>query len=337
MLSLHDRSRVTRLDDYTCLITCVLALFSAVQVVAINTYKMDLLCGKEISLDDENIYTGIVRFRFSTFLESNKNCCFILSSTISANHISFYFSSLKIGPSCDNGYLVAQDGKFLASAKIRGFPDRLCGDDVSVVAADRYYSWGSNVRFQFIGTEKTQLNAGFEIVFTSFDDGPCTNDHYRCDNGHCIMSDLRCSGLDPCGDGSDCKPEGLSGGHIAGIAIGCFIGLLMIIFLIIFLFCCRKKSICRGSTSNTRSYTARVAFRNQSRHLEPNSGDGNQTATPDPVLFMYGMEIFDHPPPYEQVVNEGGYAFPSGSDFVFKDLPTYEEATTGEISVSVNK
>ncbi|KAL3860482.1 hypothetical protein ACJMK2_010604 [Sinanodonta woodiana] len=323
---------MTRHDHYTCLITCVFALFSSVQVAAISTYKMDLLCGREISLELENIYTGIVRFRFSSYLESNKNCSFILSAEISSNHISFYFASLNIGPTSDYGYLVAQDGRFQSSAKIKGFPEKLCGYEVSAVAANRYFSWGSTVRFQFVGTERTPLSAGFDIVFTRFDDSPCSDNYYKCDNGHCIMSDLRCSGSDPCGDGSDCKPEGLSGGQTAGIAIGSFIGLLMIIFVVIFLFCCRKKSNFRRG-----SYTARVAFGTQARQPVSNTGDGNQTSTADPVVYLYGQGISDLPPPYEQVVNEGGSVFPSGSDFVFKDLPTYEEATAGQTGFGENK
>ncbi|KAL3879503.1 hypothetical protein ACJMK2_031799 [Sinanodonta woodiana] len=337
MLALENEYRIARKDHYTCLLTCIFALFSAIQVAAINTYNMDLKCEEEISLVQENVHTGIVRFRFSRYMESKKDCSIILSSWFVESRISFYFTNLKIGPTCEYGFLKAQDGRSPASFRIRGFPEKLCGDDVSAVEDNRYFSWGSNLRLQFKGTEKTPLNAGFDIVFTTFDDGACNDHHYRCDNGHCIMENLKCSGLDPCGDGSDCKPEGLSGGQIAGILIGCFFGLLMTIFLLIFWFCCRKKLGLRGSTSNTRSYTARVAFGDQSRQLDSNSGDATQTTAPDPMVFMFGPGISYPPPPYEQVVYEGGSAFPNGSDFVFKDLPTYEEATAGDIGMRVNK
>ncbi|KAK3577015.1 hypothetical protein CHS0354_003078 [Potamilus streckersoni] len=335
MLALDYQYRMARQDHYTCLITCVLALFSVLQVSAINKYKMDLKCGEEISLVQEKVHTGIIRFRFSSYLESNKDCFIIFTSWFSENRISFYFTNLKIGPTCDYGYLKAQDGRYSSSVKIRGFPERLCGDDVSAVQENRYFSLGSNIGLQFKGTDQTPLNAGFDIVFATFEDGACRDYYYRCDNGHCIMKNLRCSGLDPCGDGSDCKP--LSEGHIAGIAIGCCFGLLITIFLVIFLFCCRKKLRLRGSTFATRSCTERVAFEDQSRHLGSNSGDANQTTTPDPVVFMYGPGICYLPPPYEEVVYEMGSAFLSGPEFVFKDLPTYEEATSVDIGISVIK
>ncbi|XP_067651710.1 neuropilin and tolloid-like protein 2 [Haliotis asinina] len=104
------------------------------------------------------------------------------------------------------------------------------GDCGTVVRTRTYQTSGNTVTFKF-KTDSTFQYGQFDILITSFntaDNGTCSASRFVCDNDLCISNSLTCNGYNDCGDDSDeiydCR---LSGGAIAGIAVG------VIVFLVI--------------------------------------------------------------------------------------------------------
>lgn len=69
--------------------------------------------------------------------------------------------------------------------------------------------------------------------------GPCASNEYTCNNQRCINENLRCSGLDHCGDGT--RPCLLTAEAMAGIAVGGALLLIIIIAVIVFCVCRHKR------------------------------------------------------------------------------------------------
>lgn len=73
--------------------------------------------------------------------------------------------------------------------------------------------------------------------------GSCSHDEFKCSNGYCILSNMKCDGFNNCGDDSDekhCAGTGLSIAAIVGIAVGGAAGLALLICLVVFV-CYKRK------------------------------------------------------------------------------------------------
>ena len=69
--------------------------------------------------------------------------------------------------------------------------------------------------------------------------GPCQSNEYTCNNQRCIHENLRCSGYDLCGDGTN--PCLLTGEAITGLAVGGGLLVVIIIALVVFFVCRRRR------------------------------------------------------------------------------------------------
>ncbi|KAL3860652.1 hypothetical protein ACJMK2_010746 [Sinanodonta woodiana] len=111
----------------------------------------------------------------------------------------------------------------------------LCG---KYVPKKSYHTYSSYMTFGFkTGSSSYQ---SFEAIITPYHEGQCFKDEYKCNNGYCVASSLRCDGYNNCGDNSDeknCKFL-LTIGAIVGIVVGCVAFIAIIIGFVICCCCC---------------------------------------------------------------------------------------------------
>ncbi|KAK3085410.1 hypothetical protein FSP39_002905 [Pinctada imbricata] len=133
--------------------------------------------------------------------------------------------------------LLAIDGIDRTSARyLAGAPQQICGRNLigsSFVTSQGY------LILRFRSGVTNQASRGFDATIAAFKQGPCSSNEYSCNNGRCIHGDLRCSGYDLCGDGTN--PCLLTGEAITGLAVGGSILVIIIIALIVFCMCRHRR------------------------------------------------------------------------------------------------
>ncbi|CAH1779154.1 unnamed protein product [Owenia fusiformis] len=82
------------------------------------------------------------------------------------------------------------------------------------------------------------IHSGFELTYTTFHRQPCGQGEFKCINGDCISSKLKCDALFNCRDLSDetsfaqCRGGGLSAVAIVGIVFAVLLPIILVLFLL---------------------------------------------------------------------------------------------------------
>ncbi|XP_046550347.1 neuropilin and tolloid-like protein 2 [Haliotis rubra] len=197
----------------TVLILCVVSTYGYTPA----TYYMDEECSFRItSTKDARLR---LTYHSNTHLFRNWQCTTSFRTTVIGDRLQVRLRTIDTPSTfnCRQNSLQILDSDQQTSLNGR------FGDCGTVVHTRTYQTSGSSVTFKF-KTDSSFQYGQFDILITSFntaDNGTCAASRFICDNDLCISKTLTCNGYNDCGDDSDeiydCR---LSGGAIAGIAIG---------------------------------------------------------------------------------------------------------------------
>ncbi|KAJ8300032.1 hypothetical protein KUTeg_021551 [Tegillarca granosa] len=131
----------------------------------------------------------------------NDQKCYLTFTTTIGHRLLLTFRKLLIEPEpdCNDDYLELFDGNETSTSYIPDLPYRLCG---SITPKGGYSSTGP-VLTMFFRSDSWMPDAGFDVIVTSFHEGSCNEDEFRCTSGKCIHHSLVCDDFDNCGDSSD--------------------------------------------------------------------------------------------------------------------------------------
>ncbi|XP_071487513.1 neuropilin and tolloid-like protein 2 [Diadema antillarum] len=176
--------------------------------------------------------TGLVEPDSSLSYRNNQDCNVVLA-TDPGKKLLLQFNRFvleeEVNGACVDSLQVF-DGDTEAATPITG---ELCGrqrlEDVE--------STTSNVTFLF-RTDDAGVALGFGILYTVFEEPPCSASQFLCNTSRCIDVSLICDTVNNCGDNSDedgCEAyidrySGLTLGQIVLIAIGGIVVLIIIIY-----------------------------------------------------------------------------------------------------------
>ncbi|XP_030840750.1 low-density lipoprotein receptor-related protein 12 [Strongylocentrotus purpuratus] len=178
--------------------------------------------------------TGLVE-PDSSLRYSNNQDCHVVLSTDSNKKLLLQFNRFvleeAVNGECVDSLRVHDGESDLASP----LSPKLCGRQT----LSEVVSTGSNVTFVF-ETDDSGVSLGFGILYTVFEDAPCTAAQFQCNNSRCIDISLICDSLNNCGDNSDeaqCTDfmetsSGLTLGQIVLIAIGGIVLVVIVIFAV---------------------------------------------------------------------------------------------------------
>ncbi|KAJ8300033.1 hypothetical protein KUTeg_021552 [Tegillarca granosa] len=164
------------------------------------TDYMEGNCGATFYMNKNNIHA--VRLKASPWSSYRPDMdCLLIFETVPPERLHVVFLRLKIEfePKCDNDFLSIYDGNSTLANGIPGLPKNICGNWKPNGA---FASSGSSISVLF-KSDSYQNDDGFDLVITSFHDGPCREHEFECSGKRCIDKELKCDGLDNCGDKSD--------------------------------------------------------------------------------------------------------------------------------------
>nr|XP_054748476.1 low-density lipoprotein receptor-related protein 12-like [Lytechinus pictus] len=177
--------------------------------------------------------TGLVEPDSSLRYRNNQDCHVVLSTEPSKKLLlqfnRFVLEEAVNGACVDS--LRLHDGE---SDMASPLTPKLCGRQ----SLSEVVSTSSNVTFVF-ETDDTGVSLGFGILYTVFEDAPCSAGQFQCNNSRCIDYSLICDSLDNCGDNSDeaqCMDvietsSGLTLGQLVLIALGGIVVIVIVIFI----------------------------------------------------------------------------------------------------------
>ncbi|XP_071087832.1 neuropilin and tolloid-like protein 1 [Haliotis cracherodii] len=192
------------------------------------TYYMDEECGYSLTTTKDTRLK--LTYYPSRSLHLNMNCTTSFRTTVLGDRLQVRLRSIDTvsTPNCQKNALQIfdSDRQTLLNAPF--------GDCGTVLRTRTYKSSGSSVTLKF-QTDASFQYGQFDILVTSFNKAfnhSCSARRFTCDNDLCISNTLTCNGYNDCGDDSDeiyeCR---LSGGAIAGIAVGVIVFLVICTFL----------------------------------------------------------------------------------------------------------
>lgn len=226
-----------------CALDALLVLFmiSSISVNAIPEYYMEERCinNNIINLATETHEAVRLRLTRNPAYTRNINCVMVIQPPPGKKLIVRFneldIQQLQTGQCLDA--LVAIDGQDQASARLlQGTPQQICGQSRP---AQAYVTQQGPLLLRFASGQTNVARKGFDLLITAYKDGPCASNEYTCNNQRCINENLRCSGLDHCGDGT--RPCLLTAEAVAGIAVGGALLLIIIIAVIVFCVCRHKR------------------------------------------------------------------------------------------------
>ncbi|XP_033626119.1 low-density lipoprotein receptor-related protein 12-like [Asterias rubens] len=178
-------------------------------------------CGETVDIENSG---DQVDSQMGVYYENDLDCTVTLTTSFGRQILLEVTSMIIKGDPSDcrtTDYLEVFDGP----AKVTSV-GLFCGNDASIY--DSITSTANSITVQF-KTNVTVTGTGFYFVYTSFSMGPCTEDEFKCNNGHCIDKSLTDNLLDNCGDFSD-----FGGGEIFDTAMNLFkLGIGVLIAIIV--------------------------------------------------------------------------------------------------------
>ncbi|XP_013391033.1 neuropilin and tolloid-like protein 2 [Lingula anatina] len=141
------------------------------------------------------------RIEASTALtyDNNMNCVFTATATGGVGLI-LVLQRFEIEESTDGqckfDNLTLHDGNSVASPIIPTAP--LCGRRSGL-----YFLTSSTSVTVHFRTDSSGVDRGFSLLFTAYYQAPCRADQFLCGGGQCVGENVKCNGLNQCGDFSD--------------------------------------------------------------------------------------------------------------------------------------
>ncbi|XP_045193949.1 uncharacterized protein LOC123549703 [Mercenaria mercenaria] len=276
-------------------------------------------CGRLINFAKLQIYSAEVTFLRSPSLFGSRSCDLALSSgnwwveEVSWNQILFQFLDFQNhGDSCVS--LRQSTDKIdwdTSNKKINGLKNSYCGSEKPPLnqpfKTEKYHSLV--IKFD-AANYKDDASISFKLVANVLhSDGKCS--YYECDNGNCIPTELKCSQHNPCGDNSECRPDGISVKTVIFIVIGVIAGLVLA-FLFVKYFRCSKlcktddnESVGEGDgLADLQGGEGRGTAEPSAPHLHPQTGvDVNGTNDDIEQTDMLHDSMLP-PPSYEEVMRQ---------------------------------
>ncbi|XP_064599329.1 membrane frizzled-related protein-like isoform X2 [Liolophura sinensis] len=190
---------------------------------------MESRCGGSLDVSNFDATRLLLTSRFS--YRSNERCKLTVQ-VANGKRIMAKFSSLDIESSafCRDDRLTLYDGPSTTSPALSGI-NGICGFSTPSTV---YVTSGQYLTLYFQSDFLLQYK-GFTVILTEFS-YTCNNvTSFHCRNRRCIDSSLTCDGWNNCGDSTDeIEGCGLSTGGVAGIVIGAFFVVVVLITVSIF-------------------------------------------------------------------------------------------------------
>lgn len=206
------------------------------------TFTMEDMCGERIKLADSKSTSALVSFHHSPSLIGiirKERCEFVLDTGSWNIDVSWNRLGIEILDFQNNGSSCVSFGKIQPSQRnnwdsatpILGLLDSYCGTSKPPLHTSFILDKYNMLYIKFKASDYVDDgNVFFNLFVNVFHlDGHCSQ--YKCENGRCIPTDLKCSEYNPCGDHSDCE-NGAPIPLILGIVAGCIAAIVISVFIV---------------------------------------------------------------------------------------------------------
>ncbi|KAK3088718.1 hypothetical protein FSP39_022962 [Pinctada imbricata] len=161
---------------------------------------MEDKCGDTIKIDAYHQHFGRIKQTRLSKYRPNTQCVVQVKTAVGRRFVVVFRDiDIEYEPTCDDDYLQIFDGNTTSSPILEGLKKKLCG----VKKPPGYYTSSSNEITFLFQSDVWSNEDGFEVLLTTFHEGPCGEEEFRCTNGRCINERLTCDGMNNCGDHSD--------------------------------------------------------------------------------------------------------------------------------------
>ncbi|XP_033755238.1 neuropilin and tolloid-like protein 1 isoform X1 [Pecten maximus] len=222
----------------TLAVICILAWMLA-HASALQTYYMEEGCGASINMMTRNEDSIILRLSRNPTHRPNQDCVIAIEPPLGKDlSVTFRDLDVESGPTgqCATDFLRMYDGRSGQAQFVQGLPQTICGNN-NMMLTRSYETRLGYLTLQFQSRSQIVNRRGFELLISAFRRGPCQGGETQCYNGRCINNNLRCSGYDHCGDGTNLCPLPLE----ASVALGVGGIVVLVIIIAIIGVCIYKK------------------------------------------------------------------------------------------------